>query len=157
MNMISLAIADNEKFDVSDYELKKSVPSYTLETVKHFQSTCGGDSTIYWLAGADSVSELPHWYGITELLDRCRLSVMYRAGCEAPDFTKFSNIWGPDRIERLQRNIIKTPLIDVSSTEIRKRLAAGGDVSDMLAPVVLEYISKHNLYGATANGTDESL
>ena len=144
--MIALAIADNKKFQLNDYELKKTKPSYTLETVRRFQADYGAKALIYWLVGADSIDELSRWYGIVELIDECNLCVMFRAGCEPPDFAKFKNIWGPARVEKLQRNIIRTPLIDISSTEIRNRLAAGRDVTDMLAPQVADYIRKHGLY-----------
>jgi len=144
--MIALATADNKKFEVSNYELNKPKPSYTLETVRKFQADYGGETLIHWLCGADNVDELPHWYQIIELIDACNLSVMFRAGCQRPDFAKFTAIWGPARTEKLQRNIIQTPLIDISSTEIRARLAAGQDVAGMLAPDVADYIRKHKLY-----------
>jgi nicotinate-nucleotide adenylyltransferase len=144
--MIALAIANDKKFWLSDYELKNPGPSYTLETVRHFQTEYGGDTSIYWLIGADSVDELPRWYKITELIDECNLCVMFRAGCKQPDFAKFEAAWGYQRIEKLQQNVIKTSLIDISSTEIRNRLAAGRDVTDMLTPPVADYIRKHRLY-----------
>ena len=148
--MIALAIADNKKFQLNDYELRKPKPSYTLETVRHFQADYGGKALIYWLIGADSIDELSRWYGIVELIDDCILCVMFRAGCKPPDFAKFKDIWGAARVEKLQRNIIRTPLIDISSTEIRNRLAAGRDVTDMLAPPVADYIRKHGLYQSKA-------
>jgi nicotinate-nucleotide adenylyltransferase len=144
--MIALAIADNEKFQLNDYELRKPEPSYTLETVRRFQADYGGKALIYWLIGADSIYELSRWYGIVELIDACILCVMFRAGCKPPDFAKFKDVWGAARVEKLQRNVIRTPLIDISSTEIRNRLAAGRDVTDMLAPQVADYIRKHRLY-----------
>ncbi len=144
--MISLAIAHNKNFQVSDYELKRPEPSYTLETVRKFQGDYGGETSIYWLIGADSIDELQLWYGITELIDACNLSTMFRAGCEPPNFAKFEDIWGSDRVEKLQRNVIKTSLVDISSTEIRDRFAAGGNVTDMLHPDVADYIRKHGLY-----------
>ncbi|MHC4395486.1 MAG: nicotinate (nicotinamide) nucleotide adenylyltransferase [Planctomycetota bacterium] len=144
--MIALAIAEHKNFQLSDYELKKPHPSYTLETIRKFQADYGAEPLIYWLIGADSVDELPHWYKIVELIDECSLSVMYRAGCAPPDFTQFTAIWGSGRVEKLQRNIIQTPLIDISSTEIRDRLAAGHDVTEMLHPSVADYIRKHSLY-----------
>jgi nicotinate-nucleotide adenylyltransferase len=151
LKMITLAIAKDEKFEVSDWELKRAEPSYTLETVRHFQQCLGKDTSIHWLMGADGVDELPLWYGIVKLIDECNLSVMYRAGCKPPDFDKFETLCGQQRIEKLRRNIIQTPLIDISSTEIRNKLAAGLDVSDMLHPSVAGYIRKHNLYGAQAD------
>ena len=146
LQMIALAIKGENCFEVSDYELKKTAPSYTLLTVRHFQAEFGSETSVYWLLGADSVDDWPHWYGITELIDQCNLSAMYRAGCNVPDFSKFEAVWGRKRVEKLQRNIIPTSLVDISSTEIRNRLAAGGDVTDMLHPAVADYIFKYGLY-----------
>ncbi len=150
--MIAFAIADNAKFQMDDYELRKPQPSYTLETIRHFQAENEGKASIYWLMGADSIYELSRWYGIVELIDECNLCVMFRAGFEPPDFTRFKDVWGAARVEKLQRNVIRTPLIDISSTEIRNRLAAGRDITGMLAPQVVDYIRKHGLYGAKAGG-----
>ena len=146
LRMIALAIAGSERFELSSYELKKPEPNYTLDTVRQFQTDYGSATLIYWLVGADSIDDLPRWYGIAELINECNLCVMYRAGYSPPDFAKFATIWGPKCAEKLQRNVIKTPLIDISSTEIRNRLAAGQDVSDMLHPLVNDYIRRHNLY-----------
>jgi nicotinate-nucleotide adenylyltransferase len=146
LKMTALAIADNKNFEVSDCELQRPEPSYTLETVRQFQGEYGEETILYWLIGADSIDELQLWYGIAELIDECNLAAMYRAGCDPPNFAKFTDIWGPDRVEKLQQNVIKTSLIDISSTEIRNRLAAKDDVGDMLHPDVADYIRKNNLY-----------
>ena len=58
LQMITLAIADEERFEVSDYELSKPAPSYTLETVRRFQKACGADTSIHWLIGADGIDDL---------------------------------------------------------------------------------------------------
>jgi nicotinate-nucleotide adenylyltransferase len=146
LRMLALAIADNESFELSDHELKKPAPSYTVDTVRQFQADYGPDTAIHWLLGADSIDDLPHWYKVIELIDECNLSTMYRAGCPAPDFSKFIPVWGRQRVKKLQRNVVPTSLIDVSSTEIRNRLAAGRDVTSMVHPAVAEYIYKHGLY-----------
>ena len=145
-NMISLAIAGEKNFQVSDYELKRPAPSYTLSTIRKFQADYGSETSIHWLIGADGVDDLAYWYKITELIDACNLTTMYRAGCEPPDFAKFEEIWGRERIEKLQRNIIQTPLVDISSTEIRNRIAIKGDFTEMLHPAVADYICKNGLY-----------
>jgi nicotinate-nucleotide adenylyltransferase len=144
--MIALAIAGHNNLEISAYELKKTEPSYTLQTVRQFQADLGSETEIYWLIGADSINDLQHWYGITELIDECNLSTMYRPGFEQPDFSKFTKLWGCRYVEKLQRNVIKTPLFDISSTEIRNRLASGGEVTNMLHPAVADYIRKHSLY-----------
>ena len=148
LKMLELAVAGRDFFEVSDYELKRPAPSYTLDTIRQFQSQYGGETSLYWLAGADGIEELAHWHEITELIDECSLAAMYRAGCERPDFGKFEPLWGRPRIEKLRRNIIPTPLVDVSSTKVRNRLAAGHDVTQMLHPAVLSYIREHGLYGS---------
>lgn len=145
LNMIALAVADDKIFDVSDYELKKTAPCFTIETIAHFQSRFE-DAELCWLIGADTIDELPRWYRITELIDRCTLCAMFRAGCNPPDFSEFANIWGKSRVRKLQANIIPTPLLDISSTDIRQRLAAGKDASEMLHPKVADYIRTRRLY-----------
>jgi nicotinate-nucleotide adenylyltransferase len=146
LNMISLAMAGEKKFQVTDYEIKRQAPSYTLETVQKFQADYGSQTSIHWLIGADTVDDLRFWYKITELIDTCYLTTMYRAGCEPPSFTKFKEIWGFHRTEKLQRNIIQTPLVDISSTEIRALIAKNGDFSKMLHPAVADYIRQTGLY-----------
>ncbi len=148
LKMIELAIAGVENFQTSDYELKKTGPGYTLETVRKFQTDFGSGVSIHWLVGADTVEELPRWYKINELIDNCVISVMYRAGFKCPDFQHLTDILGPARVKKLQQNVIKTSLINISSTRIRNRLAAGQEVTDMLCPAVAEYIRKRNLYRA---------
>ena len=144
--MIALAIAGEKNFQVSDYELKRPAPSYTFETVQKFQADYGGEASIYWLVGADSIDDMVHWYRIIELIDLCNLTTMYRAGCEPPDFARFEGLWGRQRVEKLERNVIQTPLVDISSTEIRNRLAASQDVTGMVHPAVADYIRENGLY-----------
>ena len=146
--MISLAISGKNKFRVSDCELNRAEPSYTLDTVRHFRVEYGQETEICWLVGADAVKDLVKWHGIRELIDECNLCVMFRAGFERPDFGGLEGVLGPQRVQKLKRNVIETPLIDINSTEIRKKLACGGDVSDMLEPKVLAYIQKNRLYSS---------
>jgi nicotinate-nucleotide adenylyltransferase len=146
LQMIRLAITNKVKFEVSDYELKKASESFTIETVRFFKAALGGDVEIYWLMGADNVDELANWYKIAELIDECNPVVMCRAGFERPDFSRFTKSLGERRVAKLQKNIISTPLIDISSTEIRRKIAAGEDVSGLVCPSVKDYISEHKLY-----------
>jgi nicotinate-nucleotide adenylyltransferase len=145
--MIECATANNGSFSVSDYELKRPAPSYTLHTVNHFREISPANTSIYWLMGADSVKDLPYWYGISELIRVCDLAVMYRAGFDPPDFSAFAPLWGEDQSALLQQNVVKTPLVDASSTEIRARLAQGNSVHGLLEPAVLAYIQEKRLYG----------
>lgn len=146
LTMIELTIAGNDLLAVSDSELKRPAPSYTLDTVRLFKKQFGPDRPIHWLLGADSIGDLVHWYKIRELIDECHLTTMQRGGYEAPDFDRFEAVWGPQRVAKLKRDMIQTPRIEVSSTEVRRRLAAGESVEGMLHPAVIEYIRQHGLY-----------
>ncbi|MBL7106682.1 MAG: nicotinate (nicotinamide) nucleotide adenylyltransferase [Phycisphaerae bacterium] len=143
--MIRLAISKYPQFRVSDYELKKEVPTYTIDTVRGFKADFP-EADLYWLVGADAVSELPLWYKAAEFIDECNLCVMYRGGFELPDFSNLIEKLGQRRVKKLSQNVIATALIDVSSTEIRKRILQGLDVSDLLDTKVAKYIKDHGLY-----------
>lgn len=145
LRMVTLAIEGNSNFDFDDCELKKPAPSYTLDTIRLFKSKYP-DAELYWLVGADGVDDLKYWYRITELLDECNMCTMYRAGFEMPEFSQYKGIWGEKRVEKLRQNVIPTPLIDISSTIIRQRVAVGEDVSDMVGEAVARYIYEYSLY-----------
>jgi len=144
--MIALAIAGNDLFAASDCELKRPAPSYTLDTVRQFKDEYGPETSVHWLVGADTVADLVHWHRVRDLIDACNLTTMQRAGYPPPDFDRFESLWGPQRVAKLKRNVVETPRIDISSTEVRKRLAAGEDVTGMLHPDVIAYIRRHGLY-----------
>jgi nicotinate-nucleotide adenylyltransferase len=146
LKMIELATAGHELFAASDCELRRPAPSYTLDTVHQFQQDYGPQTHIHWLIGADGVGDLVHWYEIEDLIDKCLLTTMRRPGYPVPDFARFEPLWGSQRVAKLKENIIETPLVDISSTEVRRRLAAGADVTGMLHPNVLDYIRAHELY-----------
>lgn len=146
LNMIRLAITGYPDWSVSDSELTRPQPSYTLDTVRYFRSIYGPYVHLYWLIGADCAAELPSWYRIEELLGLCTIVTTCRPGSPRPDYSSLSNIWPKQYIERLQQHIIDAPLVDISSTVIRQRLAEGKDVTGMLDPAVLQYIRQHGLY-----------
>jgi nicotinate-nucleotide adenylyltransferase len=146
--MIRLALADHLTWEVSDCEVHRPAPSYTLDTILHFRALYGDQAVLYWLIGADAIRELPNWYRIAEVLEQCTIVSMVRAGWPRPDFSSFSAIWAGAQIRSLQEHVVETPLVDVSSTAIRQRLVAGQDVAEMLHPAVLAYIREHRLYGS---------
>lgn len=146
LKMIQLAIAQNEHFQVSECELNRPQPSYTLNTVQEFLQSNTIPTRLFWLAGADVIQELPHWYKVHELMDLCTLAIMYRAGYTKPDFSKISSWFNADEIKKLNENIIPVSEIDISSTEIRKRITYGEDVGFMLPESVYEYMEEQNLY-----------
>lgn len=154
LNMLSLAASGMKNTDVSNYEINKPAPSYTIDTVRYFRSIYDNEYMLYWLVGADSIDDLIYWRNIKELIDECNIAMMYRAEYEKPDFTRYQSIWGAERVEKLQRNIVPTPLVDISSTKVRNNIAAGCDVSQMLDSAVLNYIREHSLYKSESKNPD---
>lgn len=145
--MIAKSIDGLDSFSVSDCELLRPEPSYTLDTVRFFRCQFGSEAVLHWLIGADQLSDLEKWYCIDDLLNECRISVMVRAGYPLPDFSRFATVFSPEIISRLKDNIVRTPRIDLSSTDIRGQLSRGNICPDALPPAVLAYITEHYLYG----------
>jgi len=143
--MLRLATAGCRRFEVSDCELHRKEPSYTLDTVLYFRKRFGGEARLCWLIGADMLRDLPKWRRVRDLLDECALCVMHRGGYPPPEFDGLESL-GPDRLARLRADVLETPSVDISSTEIRGKLASGADVTGLLCPAVLDYIEKNGLY-----------
>jgi len=146
VDMISLAIEKYDGFEVNDCEFKRKEPSYTLDTVLYFKKLLPDQSKLYWLVGSDVVTELCNWYRISDLIDNCYLSFMRRGGMEELDFSGFDEKIGEKRRKKLQKHALNTPLIEISSTDIRQRISESGDLTMMLDPKVADYIVENGLY-----------
>jgi nicotinate-nucleotide adenylyltransferase len=146
MAMLRLAIEGYPDLEASDVELSRPQPSYTFDTVEHFRGIYGDGTALYWLIGADLVADLGIWYRACDLLDRCRVAVMVRGGYDAPDLTALGEQVGTDRADQLRQWMIPTPAIEVSSTEIRRRLAEGRSIEGLVLPAVEAYIARRGLY-----------
>jgi nicotinate-nucleotide adenylyltransferase len=145
--MLRLAVEGRAGLEVSDLELKRPQPSYTYDTVEHFRKQYGESTALYWLLGADLARDLGTWYRACELIDGCRIAVMVRGGYEGPDLSGLEGQIGAARVAKLRDWMIPTPAIEVSSTEIRRRVAEGRDPGDEVPAAVAAYIARHGLYG----------
>jgi len=134
--MLELAIADNPSFTISDVEKKRGGVSYTIDTVRFFLSN-GGFNRVYLLIGADSLLELSTWRNWEELLDLATVVVMGRIG---------RDLESANKAVLRKVSIIDTPMMDISSMEIRRRVKEGRSIRYMVPDVVRDYIEKHNLY-----------
>ncbi|AQQ71091.1 putative nicotinate-nucleotide adenylyltransferase [Limihaloglobus sulfuriphilus] len=144
--MLERAVRGEKLFCVSYTEFERSEPSYSFDTVMHFKRLLGDDAELFWLVGADTLGSLKKWYRIEEMLNNCTIAAMYRGGCKIFDKQALPGLLGKELAAMNKVVPVQTPLIDISSTQVRKRLAAGQDVSGMLAPGVLEYIKDNHLY-----------
>ena len=146
-NMIEIATAGDARLRVSDCELKRPEPSFTIDTILELRGQHEAGTIFYMLIGADGLAELHRWYRVRELLEMCNISVMYRPGFDLGAIEKLEPFFGRENVYRLKENVLPNPEMDVSSTEIRHRLAAGEDVGGLLPPGVVAYIHSRKLYG----------
>ncbi len=144
--MVKLAIAGEPVFAFSDHDLHKSGPSYTVETVTHFADTLGPDLDLYWIIGGDSLADLASWYQVSDLVDGCRIVTAARPGWDVSALDALQSTLSPDQIARLRSDILATPRIEISATDIRRRISGGLSVRYLVPDAVLRYIAEHRLY-----------
>lgn len=147
--MVRLAIEGNPYFGLSDLELNREGPSYTIDTVRTLQAAHPGWELAF-LAGMDSLMEIHTWHEYEALLRSIDLLVVARPGCSRERQEAVMASLGPELTRRIQ--ILETPGVAVSSSELR-RLGAGGYSLRYLVPdPVAWYIQKHRLYGGDPSG-----
>jgi nicotinate-nucleotide adenylyltransferase len=145
LKITHLAVQDEPLFEVSDCELKRQGPSFTLETVRYFHRQFP-QTQLYWLIGADSISELVGWYHIEQLADECLIVTAARPGFNPQNTQTLKSILTDPQILRLQQNILATPQVDISATQIRHRVRQKQSIRFLTPPAVIEYIKHQNLY-----------
>ena len=142
--MTALAVSSNPGFEVSRIEVEKDELTYTFDTVKDLLSIYGENTTIYFITGADAVLELLTWYKIDELLTLCKFIAVTRPGFDRRDLEQkigeISSKYGGEII------CIEVPLLDISSTDIRKRFRKGKSIKYLLPEAVEKYIVENGLY-----------
>ncbi len=126
--MVRSAIEGEPAFFVDDCELRRPPPSYTIDTVREIAQR-EPDSEIHYLLGQDNVCDLPRWHRFAELQNLVRFVVLDRTGTA----TNHS-------YQTVRRKI------DISATEIRKRVASGQSIRYFVPPGVEEIIRQGNLY-----------
>ena len=140
--MIEAVLKYNKAFCLSRYEISKEGPSYTIETLRHWQSILNGP--LYFVLGFDSVVELDTWRMGTEIIRTYPLITARRPDTDNEDGMKkieeFRTMYGAQII------IMDMPPVDASSTEIRSLAASGRPITGLVPPEVEEYIIQHNLY-----------
>lgn len=145
IDMLQLAIAGHEQFAVSRQEADRGGVSYTIETLRHFRSE-DPRHELFLLVGADMLHDLPRWREAAEV---CRLAVPLvarRPGVKEPDFQCLEGIASAERIEVFRQHQVEVPQVDLSSTEIRRRVAAGLSIRYRTPRAVEKYIETHGLY-----------
>ena len=135
LEMARLATEDNEKIKVSDIEFKLPQPSYTIDTLTHLQERYP-EHQFTLIMGADNLASIKKWKNYEILLRDYKIAVYPRPGFENPGLADHPSI-----------TITDTPVMEISSTFIRKAIKDGQSVQYMIPEKVFRFIDSKNLYG----------
>ena len=153
LEMVQAASQSDARFAVSEIELERPGPSYTVDTLR---ALAGPD--LYLIIGYDQYLELDTWHEPAEILSHAHLAVMDRRGAGVPE--DLSDDPSAPRAVRalaarhtepraaMAERVIRVPVgrVDVSSTLVRERVRRGRDVSNLVSPSVLDIIRREGLY-----------
>ena len=136
--MCRLAAEATPGFDVDDLELQRPGPNYTIDTVRELKRR--GWDRVSWLIGADQVRQLPTWRQPEALLREVDFVIMARPG--------WSFDWEtlPAAFQALRERVVEAPLVEISATDIRRRVATGQRIENLVPANVAKYIQDKALY-----------
>lgn len=143
VEMVRLAVAGYPGFELSMLEINRPGPSYTVDTIKEFRDKPGTGIELFFILGQDSLSQLPRWKEPNRIIELCYLVAVPRPGCKRPDLKELGRLI-PGLSSRLI--LLDKPEIDVSATQIRRRVAEGLSISHLVPAPVAEYIKQKKLY-----------
>jgi len=156
--MLRLAVEGEELFDVCDIELRRGGTSYTFDTLTALREGLGGEGEMHLVVGADMLADLPNWHRSGELVELARIVVARRRpwdGRMDELLAASRGCFGDEVARRLAESVVPTPLIDISSTAIRQRVAEGRSIRFLVPERVREHIERHGLYRTRERATGE--
>jgi nicotinate-nucleotide adenylyltransferase len=143
VEMVELAVADDDRFEVSRVEVEREGPSYTSDTLRGL-SEAGPDDELFLILGGDQAASLPTWHEPDQVLSLATVAVVERSNWSRHAIgIKVGRMAGVERIRYLEM-----PLIQISSSMIRRRAAQGRPVRYLVPDKVATYIESNGLYGA---------
>lgn len=145
INMVRLAIEADIRFSVSDIEIQRGGTSYTIDTVMELKQQYG-EADLFLVVGSDTLVEFHTWKNFDRLIQLCDIATLVRPGDGSLDEIAAQVRQLPAVKARLLANLIEAHRIDISSTEIRMRIAEGLRIHYLVPPEVEMYISEHGLY-----------
>ena len=142
LTMLQLALKSNPHFVISRVDVDRLGPCYTADTLVLLQRKWGPETEFYFTIGADSLLEMCTWYRPERIIELAHLAVAARSG-------------HPFQLNRLEESMpgisqcvkeIRVPLLDISSTDLRRRLREGQSIKYYLPEDIEAYVVEHKLY-----------
>jgi len=142
LEMVELAIAGDERFSTSRIEIDREGPSYTLDTLEQMLEESPKDE-LFLILGGDQAAALATWHEPEKVLERATLAVFERMSWGRNAIViKIGRMPGAERVRYLDM-----PMIQVSSSAIRRRVREAVPIRYLVPDKVVEYIASHELYG----------
>jgi len=145
VEMVSRAIADNPHFKLCTIEVERPGPSYTVDTLTRLQKQLGSEASLFFIIGRDTLAELPLWKEPEKLIQLCRLVVAPRLGSKDLKHLETAIPGLLDQVIQLDM-----PVIGISSSGIRQRIAQGLSIRYLVPAEVEKYITGHKIYPTSA-------
>ncbi len=145
VEMLELAIAGHEAFLVSHIELDRQGVSYTVETLAEIHAE-HPDAELHLLLGADMFFDLPTWRQPERICELAIPTVVSRPDSPEPDYGILRELASPARIAVFENTRVTMPLVEYSSTEIRRRVVEGLSIRFHTPRAVEQYILSNSLY-----------
>lgn len=137
VEMLQLALAGHRSFAVDEMEKDRPGPSYTVDTLGEMRLREPA-ADLFLVVGSDCIPDLMHWRTPNRIGELAELLIVERPGW------KFDRAELPGGMERFQ--LIASPIIDISSRDLRRRAAEGRSLRYLVPPAVECYIENHRLY-----------
>ena len=149
--MTHLLVGSTPALEVSDIEVTRPGPTYTVDTLQELRQSSPPDTEYFFILGEDSVTDLPRWHRPQELVTLCRFIAMPRVdGTGRPDLSA-----AYDAIPGLREKVSileDAPRMNVSSSSVRKMMGSGDDLRGIVPDNIVKYITAHRLYGVGGAG-----
>lgn len=142
--MLELAISGNPDFTPSRIEIDRKGMTYTVDTLTELKALYGEKAELIFIIGADVVADLLTWKDSRKVFEMCGFAAVMRPGYDSKRFD--------ERIALLEKNYgaviypVEAPLIDISSTAIRKRVSEGKSIRYLVPETVNKFIHDNRLY-----------
>ncbi len=136
--MVRLAMGEEPRFMIERCEIRRAGPSFTLDTVRELQAARPG-AEWFLIIGQDQFANLHTWRDWRELIARVTLAVANRPGVSVEPNAD---------VAAAARHAVPLPMLDIASTDIRARVAAGQDIAALVPAGVARYIEANHLYKA---------
>lgn len=137
--MTTIATASNPRFSVSRVDIQRPGPTYTVDTLSDIRGQRGDDWDLYFITGADALSQILTWRGADQLFDLAHFVGVSRPGVPL-GASDIGHLPG-DKV-----SLLEIPALAISSTACRERVAAGLPIWYLVPDGIVQYIAKRGLY-----------